>query len=73
MRSFYHFMMRYRGSHKNSEERRLADWMFEDHDFPKQSSSYDEVSRYFEWNSPFSGALRVFDHLWDVYEREEKE
>ncbi|MRG88316.1 YozE family protein [Salinibacillus xinjiangensis] len=71
MRSFYHFMMKYRGMGKGSEERRLADWMFEDHDFPKQSTSYDEISRYLEWNSPFSSALHLFDQLWEVYEAEE--
>lgn len=71
MRSFYHYMMRYRGAKKQTDERRLADWMFEDHDFPKQSKSFDEVSRYLEWNIPFTGASQVFDALWDEYKNHE--
>ncbi|WP_077621792.1 YozE family protein [Sediminibacillus massiliensis] len=67
MRSFYHYMMRYRGAGVSSDERRLADWMFNDHDFPKQSSSYDEISRYLEWNIPFTEASQVFDRLWEDY------
>ena len=67
MKSFYHFMMRYRGAKQTTDESRLADWMFNDHDFPKQSTSYDEISRYLEWNIPFTEAIQVFDRLWDEY------
>ena len=67
IRSFYHYVMRYRGAEAGSEERRLADWIFQDHDFPKQSTSYDEISRYLEWNIPFPEAARVFDRLWEDY------
>jgi uncharacterized protein YozE (UPF0346 family) len=66
-------MMKYRGMNKNAEERKLADWIFNDHDFPKTSTSYDEVSRYLEWNIPFTNASQIFDRLWDVYEAEELE
>ncbi|WP_117169404.1 YozE family protein [Paraliobacillus sediminis] len=68
MRSFYQYMMRYRGAKKVTNESRLAEWMFRDHDFPKHSESYDEVSRYLEWNIPFKEAVQVFDHLWDDYQ-----
>ncbi|MYL32823.1 YozE family protein [Pontibacillus yanchengensis] len=71
MRSFYHFMMTYRGKMNPDEESRLADWMFKDHSFPKQSHSYDEISRYLEWNIPFSSALKVFDDLWERYQMQE--
>ncbi|MBM7569887.1 uncharacterized protein YozE (UPF0346 family) [Aquibacillus albus] len=59
--------MRYRGLKQPTDESRLADWMFEDHDFPKHSASYDEISRYLEWNVPFVEAVQVFDKLWDDY------
>ncbi|WP_102027256.1 YozE family protein [Salirhabdus sp. Marseille-P4669] len=72
-RSFYHFMMKYRGMHKHAEERKFADWLFQDHSFPKHSSTYDEISQYLEWNSPFPSALSLFDRLWSVYEAEELE
>ncbi|MFD1018417.1 YozE family protein [Thalassobacillus hwangdonensis] len=71
MRSFYHYMMRYRGNKHKDEEKQLAEWMFEDHSFPKQSKSYDELSSYLEFNAPFTGALSVFDRIWDTYQIEE--
>lgn len=71
LKSFYHYMMKYRGAGKKSEERVLADWMFQDHDFPKHSSSYEEISEYLEMNSPFPDALRLFDDLWERYETDE--
>ncbi|MCA1023230.1 YozE family protein [Halobacillus litoralis] len=72
MKSFYHYMMRYRGNKKMDEEKQLAEWMFKDHSFPKQSVSYDEISRYLEWNAPFAGALSLFDRLYDEYEQVEE-
>ncbi|MEC5422524.1 YozE family protein [Virgibacillus sp. C22-A2] len=67
MRSFYHFLMTYRGKKTPDDNSRLADWAFFDHNFPKQSIDYDEISNYLEWNSPFSNALVTFDDLWDIY------
>ncbi len=66
-KSFYEYMMRYRGVKQVTDEKRLADWMFEDHDFPRQSEKYDEVSRYLEWNLPFTEVMSVFDALWYDY------
>ncbi len=63
-------MMRYRGNKQLDHQRKLADWMFIDHDFPKHSSSYDEISRYLEWNIPFPEAIQTFDQLWDLYQEE---
>lgn len=71
MRSFYHYMMRYRGDKSQTDERRLAEWIFQDHNFPKQATSYDEISSYLEWNIPFTDALRVYDSLWEEYETNE--
>ncbi|SFF61070.1 Uncharacterized protein YozE, UPF0346 family [Halobacillus alkaliphilus] len=71
MRSFYHYMMRYRGNPIENDEKKLADWMFQDHSFPKQAKTYDEISRYLEWNIPFPSALSVFDRLYDTYLIEE--
>ena len=67
MRSFYHFLMTYRGKLKPNDESRLADWAYKSFDFPKHSADYDEISKYLETNSPFPGALTVFDELWEVY------
>lgn len=67
MRSFYHYALTYRGKKEPDDKSRLADWMFYDHDFPKQSTDYHEISQYLEWNSPFPNALAVFDQLWEAY------
>lgn len=67
MLTFYQFLMTYRGQKVPNDESKLADWCFYDHDFPKYSIDYDEISNYLEWNSPFPHALRTFDKLWDEY------
>ncbi|MFC0523237.1 YozE family protein [Pontibacillus salicampi] len=71
MKSFYHYMMTFRGKENPDEESNLADWIFYDHSFPKQSKSYEEISRYLEGNAPFASALRTFDDIWDKYQLEE--
>ncbi|HLT57021.1 MAG TPA: YozE family protein [Bacillota bacterium] len=66
-RSFYQFLLTFRGKNKPDDESRLADWAFHDHDFPQHSRDYDEISSYLEWNSPFANALATFDELWNKY------
>ncbi|MBP2078278.1 YozE family protein [Oceanobacillus polygoni] len=68
MRSFYHFLLTYRGKTRPDEKSRLADWAFKDHNFPKQATDYNDVSNYLEWNSPFPNAVNVFDELWEIYQ-----
>jgi uncharacterized protein YozE (UPF0346 family) len=63
--------MKYRGIKSNSDEKKMAEWMFHDHAFPKHSHNYGEISDYLEWNIPFPNALMVFDRLWQIYEIEE--
>jgi len=68
MKSFYEFLLIYRGKLSADNQSKLAEWAFHDHDFPKHSIDYGEISDYLEWNSPFVSALAVFDELWDLYE-----
>lgn len=70
MRSFYQFLLTYRGKLKSDDKGKLADWAFADHGFPKQATDYNEISNYLEWNSPFPDALKVFDELWNIYDNE---
>ncbi|WP_373896254.1 YozE family protein [Virgibacillus natechei] len=72
MKSFYQFLMTFRGKKQSDDQSHLADWAFFDHDFPKHSKDYDEISSYLEWNSPFPSALIVFDELWDNYKLREE-
>ncbi|MGY0691721.1 YozE family protein [Virgibacillus sp. FSP13] len=71
MRSFYHYMMTFRGKKQPDDISRLADWIFYDHDFPKHSTDYTEISNYLEWNSPFTNALQAFDDVWELYKTHE--
>lgn len=71
MKTFYEFILTYRGKLSADDKCKLADWVFQDHDFPKQSTNYSEISDYLEWNSPFVNALSIFDELWEIYELEQ--
>ena len=71
MRPFYHYLMTYREKNQPDDQSRLADWVFYEPDFPKQSTDYGEISSYLEWNSPFPNALMVFDKLWEKYRMHE--
>ncbi|MFD1068145.1 YozE family protein [Oceanobacillus locisalsi] len=66
--TFYQFLLTHRGKLDEDDYSALAGWAFHDHYFPKHATSYDEVSDYLEWNSPFPGALSAFDELWTDYE-----
>lgn len=68
MKTFYQHLMTFRGKRVPDDKSRLADWAFFDHDFPKHSNDYDELSNYLEWNSPFANALRTFDEIWELYQ-----
>lgn len=72
MKSFYHFMMRYRGNKELDDTRKLAEWMFYDHNFPKQATAYHEISDYIEWHTPFPEAIAAFDEVWENYKDVEK-
>jgi uncharacterized protein YozE (UPF0346 family) len=67
MKTFYQFLLTYRGKIEPDNESRLAEWAFFDQHFPQYTSEYNEISDYLEWNSPFPGALAVFDELWSQY------
>ncbi|SHF55217.1 YozE family protein [Ornithinibacillus halophilus] len=73
MKTFYQFLLTYRGKKVADDQSRLADWAFYDHDFPKHAKRYDEISDYLEFNSPFHNALSIFDDLWDAYLSSEKD
>ncbi|PLT34973.1 YozE family protein [Bacillus sp. V5-8f] len=67
MKPFYHFLMRYRQPKDMDDITAFANHAYEDHGFPKQSSSYDEISRYLEMNGDYLENMAVFDQAWDLY------
>ncbi|MGO3733483.1 MAG: YozE family protein [Vagococcus sp.] len=66
-RSFYHYVQTHRGSIKQTDVSRLAEHIFNDFQFPKQSESYDEISHYLETNAYYIPNMDIFDTLWEEY------
>lgn len=67
MKPFYAFLMRYRQPKEVDEITKFANHAFLDHSFPKQSSDYDEISRYLELSVDYLVSMTIFDEAWDLY------
>lgn len=67
-RSFYEWLMTQRNPKSHEAVAILADHVFEESDFPKQSSTFDEVSRFLEGSASFSFSMSDFDVIWEEYE-----
>lgn len=65
MKSFYHFVLTYRGA--SNAYGYFAEEVFEDSMFPRMSSSFSELSEYIEMQASTYMTTSVFDELWDVY------
>ncbi len=66
-KSFYTWLMTQRNSKSNAPVAVLADHVFDELDFPKHSSNFDEVSRFLEEHASFSFSLSDFDQIWEDY------
>ncbi|MFS1663168.1 YozE family protein [Streptococcus sp. zg-JUN1979] len=67
-KSFYTWLMTHRHSNADTALARLADLVFEDVAFPRQSHDFETISRYLEDNVYGSFNLSDFDAIWDMYE-----
>ncbi|UOY92941.1 YozE family protein [Ectobacillus sp. JY-23] len=65
-KSFYHYMMKYRDTFQRDDLSDLAQIMYEDHSFPKQSNDYEEISSYLELSGLLPN-MSVFDSAWEYY------
>lgn len=45
----------------------LADYAFQETDFPKQTIEFDEVSRFLEESASFAFSMADFDQIWEEY------
>ncbi|MCD7033491.1 YozE family protein [Metabacillus sp. GX 13764] len=72
MKSFYHYLMKYRQGKPADAISRFANDAYDDHSFPKSSSHYEEVSSYLELNGHYLETMAVFDEAWDLYLAETK-
>ncbi|HFI0645233.1 TPA: YozE family protein [Streptococcus suis] len=66
-RSFYSWLMTQRNPKSNAPVAILADYAFEEIDFPKQSDDFDEVSRFLEESASFAFSMSDFDVIWEEY------
>ncbi|HEM6121479.1 TPA: YozE family protein [Streptococcus suis] len=66
-RSFYSWLMTQRNPKSNAPVAILADYAFEEIDFPKQSDDFDEVSRFLEESASFAFSMSDFDIIWEEY------
>ena len=66
-RSFYQFVLSFRGGAKDDAKAVFAEAMFNDHSFPKQERSFDHLSRYLEEKADGKMPAVVFDELFEMY------
>lgn len=66
MKSFYQFVLTYRGA--NDAFGQFAEAVFDDHSFPKRADTFEELSAYVEMQADAWMTTSVFDTLWDVYQ-----
>lgn len=67
-KSFYQFVLTFRGGDLANPKTRFAESVFFDHSFPKQSTSFHELSSYIETLSDEDVSTSTFDELWQLYE-----
>ncbi len=66
-KSFYHWLMTQRHHERDIAMADLAEQVFYEADFPKQSSDFDQVSRFLEEEASFAFSMAEFDRIWEAY------
>lgn len=66
-RSFYHYLLTLRGNDVQDELQVFAHHIAQDHQFPKQSEDYHELSSYLEMNVDYLSTMTIFDQAWEMY------
>ncbi|WP_273126138.1 YozE family protein [Metabacillus sp. HB246100] len=67
MKSFYHFLMKFRHPKPKDEISRFANEAYLDHSFPKNTDDYNELSSYLEMNGLYLKSMSIFDEAWELY------
>ena len=65
--SFYQFLMTERNPDSTDEIAQFANNAFFDSAFPKQSTDFDEISKYLEENTDYLPSMTIFDTAWQQY------
>ncbi len=66
-RSFYHYLMTLRGGKQTDAISVFATDAGKDIQFPKHSTSYEEISDYLELNVDYLPSMDIFDEVWQNY------
>lgn len=66
-RSFYQFVLSFRGGKKDDSKSVFAEAVFNDLSFPKDEKSFDPLSRYLEEKADPEMPSVVFDELFVLY------
>ncbi|PGY14137.1 Uncharacterized protein YozE, UPF0346 family [Bacillus sp. OV166] len=67
IKSFYHFLMKFRHPAPKDAISDFANHAYLDHSFPKTSEDYHELSSYLELNGQYLESMSVFDEAWQQY------
>ncbi len=67
-RSFYRFVLSFRGGAKDDLKASFAEAMFKDYSFPKEEKAFDPLSRYVEEKADAEMPSVIFDELYLLYE-----
>ncbi|WP_342511729.1 YozE family protein [Sporosarcina sp. FSL K6-1522] len=67
-RSFYRFVLSFRGGIKDDLLSTFAESMFNDSSFPKEEKDFDPLSRYIEEKAEPEMPSVIFDELYKLYE-----
>ncbi|TXC93177.1 YozE family protein [Metabacillus litoralis] len=70
MKSFYHFLMKFRHPKPKDDISQFANEAYLDHSFPRNTDNYEELSTYLEMNGHYLKSMSVFDQAWEGYENE---
>lgn len=66
-RSFYQFVLSFRGGNKDDLKAIFAEAMFNDHGFPKDEKDFDPISRYLEDKADPEMPSIIYDELYALY------
>lgn len=67
IKSFYHFLLKYRHPEPKEAISVFANEAYLDHSFPKTSENYHEISSYLELNGHYLESMTLFDEAWELY------
>ncbi|WP_373842200.1 YozE family protein [Limosilactobacillus sp.] len=65
--SFYRYLMTQRNPAGADEIQQFANNAFLDSTFPKQSTDFEEISKYLEENADYLPTMTIFDKAWQRY------